>query len=94
VSRHELFVVGRCLIALLFIVSALGKATKWTDTIGLMQMHHVPLTHLALLTAIVLEIVGGACVLIGRFLCPTVITLFAYVVLVTAFIPLQDAVKN
>jgi len=94
VNTHALFVVGRCLIALLFIVSALGKATKWKDTIGLMQMHQVPWTNLALFIAIMLEIVGGVCLLIGKFLYPTVLTLFAYVVLVTAFIPLQDALKN
>ena len=91
---NALFVLGRCLIALLFIISALGKATKWKDTIGLMQMHQVPWTSLALSIAIMLELVGGVCLAIGKFLYPTVLTLFAYVVLVTAFIPLQDALKN
>jgi len=57
-------------------------------------MHQVPWTNLALFIAMMLEIVGGVCLLIGKFLSPTVITLFAYVVLVTAFIPLQDALKN
>ena len=70
------------------------KATKWKDTIGLMQMHQVPWTSLALSIAIMLELVGGVCLAIGKFLYPTVLTLFAYVVLVTAFIPLQDALKN
>jgi len=41
-----------------------------------------------------LELVGGVCLVIGKFLYPAVLTLFAYVVLVTAFIPLQDALKN
>ena len=93
-NTHALFVVGRCLIALLFIVSSLGKATKWKDTIGLMQTHQVPWTSLALFIAILVESAGGVCLLIGIFLYPTVITLFAYVVFVTAFIPLQDALKN
>jgi uncharacterized membrane protein YphA (DoxX/SURF4 family) len=74
--------------------SALGKVSKWKDTIGLMQMHQVPWPTLALFIAILIEIVGGVCLLIGTFLYPTVIALFAYVVLVTAFIPFQDALKN
>jgi uncharacterized membrane protein YphA (DoxX/SURF4 family) len=41
-----------------------------------------------------IEILGGVCLLIGTFLYPTVTTLFAYVALATAFIPLQDAFKN
>lgn len=93
-NTHALFVVGRDLIAISFIVSALGKASKWKDTVGLMQMHQMPWPTLALTIAILIEIVGGVCLLIGTFLYPTVIALFAYVVLATAFIPLQDALKN
>lgn len=93
-NTHALFVVGRGLIAISFVVSALGKASKWKDTVGLMQMHQMPWPTLALTIAILIEIVGGVCLLIGTFLYPTVIALFAYVVLATAFIPLQDALKN
>ena len=89
-----LFLVGRGLIAISFIVSALGKASNWKDTIGLMQMHQMPWPTLGLTSAILIEIVGGICLLIGTFLYPTVIALFAYVALATAFIPLQDALKN
>jgi uncharacterized membrane protein YphA (DoxX/SURF4 family) len=41
-----------------------------------------------------MEILGGAFLLIGTLLYPTAIALFAYVALATAFIPLQDALKN
>jgi putative oxidoreductase len=94
VNTHALFVVGRGLIAISFIVSAIGKASNWKDTIGLMQMHRMPWPTLGLTSAILIEIVGGVCLLIGTFLYPTVIALFAYVSLATAFIPLQDALKN
>ena len=93
-NTHALFVVGRGLIAISFIVSAIGKASNWKDTIGLMQMHQMPWPTLGLTSAILIEIVGGVCLLIGTFLYPTVIALFAYVALATAFIPLQDALKN
>ena len=93
-NTHALFVVGRGLIAISFIVSAIGKASNWKDTIGLMQMHQMPWPTLGLTSAILIEILGGVCLLIGTFLYPTVISLFAYVALATAFIPLQDALKN
>lgn len=93
-NTHVLFVVGRGLIAVSFIASALGKVSKWKDTIRLMQMHQVPWPTLGLIIAILVETTGGVCLLIGTLLYPAVIALFAYVVLVTAFIPLQDALKN
>ena len=93
-NTHALFLVGRGLFAISFIASALGKASNWKNTIGLMQMHQMPWPTLGLTTAISIEVVGGVCLLIGTFLYPTVIALFAYVALATAFIPLQDALKN
>ena len=93
-NTHALFVAGRGLIAISFVASALGKASKWKDTIGLMQMHQVPWPTLGLILAIVTEIAGGVCLFIGALLYPTVMALCAYVVLVTAFIPLRDALKN
>ena len=93
-NTHALFVAGRGLIAISFVASALGKASKWKDTIGRMQMHQVPWPTLGLILAILTEIAGGVCLLIGTLLYPTVIALFAYVVLATAFIPLRDALKN
>ena len=57
-------------------------------------MHQMPWPTLGLTGAISIEIVGGVCLLTGRLLYPTGIALFAYVALATAFIPLQDALKN
>ena len=93
-NTHSLFVAGRSLIAISFIASALGKVSKWKDTIGLMQMHQVPWPTLGLIITILIEVAGGGCLLVGTLLYPTVMALFAYVVLVAAFIPLQDALKN
>ena len=93
-NTHALFAAGRGLIAISFVASALGKASKWKDTIGLMQMHQVPWPTLSLILAILTEIAGGVCLFIGALLYPTVMALCAYVVLVTAFIPLRDALKN
>ena len=57
-------------------------------------MHHMPWPNLGLTSAILIEIVGGVCLLTGALLYPTAIALFVYVALATAFIPLQDALKN
>ena len=57
-------------------------------------MHQMPWPSLGLTSAILIEIVGGVCLLIGTFLYPTGMALFAYVALATIFIPVQDALKN
>ena len=93
-NTHVLFFVGRSLIAISFILSAIGKASNWKDTVGLMQAHQMPLPTLGLTGALLIESVGGVCLLAGTFLYPTVIALFSYVALATLFIPLQDALKN
>ena len=93
-NHHDLFLVGRCLIAAMFIVSALGKAANWRATIDLMQSHHLPLPSAALFTSVIAEFTGAIYLLIARFLYPTVGVLFTFVVFATVAIPLQDAVKG
>ena len=93
-STHALFEVGRGLIAISFLVSAIGKASHWKDTIGLMKMHRMPWPTLGLTGAILVEVVGGVCLLAGTFLDFIVIALFAYVAIATIFVPLQDALRN
>jgi uncharacterized membrane protein YphA (DoxX/SURF4 family) len=93
-NQHELFLVGRCLIAAMFIVSALGKAANWRTTVDLMRLHHLPLPNAALFVSVVAELTGAIFLLIARFLYPTVGVLFAFVVSATVAIPLQDVVKG
>jgi uncharacterized membrane protein YphA (DoxX/SURF4 family) len=54
----------------------------------------MPWPTLGLTSAILIEILGGVCLLIGTLLYVTGIALFAYVALATVFIPLQDALKD
>ena len=93
-NSHELVVIGRSLIAVMFIASAVGKAANWKTTIGIMQIHRLPLPNLALSAAIIIELVGAVCLLIGMFLDAAVFGLFAFLALTTLTIPLQDAVKG
>jgi uncharacterized membrane protein YphA (DoxX/SURF4 family) len=94
VNQHELFLVGRGLVAAMFIVSALGKAANWRTTVDLMRLHHLPLQSAALFVSVIAEFTGAIFLLSGRFLYPTVGLLFTFVALATVAIPLQDVVNG
>ena len=93
-NQHDLLLVGRCLIAAMFIVSALGKAANWKTNVDLTSSHHLPLPHAALFTSVIAEFTGAILLLFGRFLYPTVGVLFTFVVFATVAIPLQDVVTG
>jgi putative oxidoreductase len=57
--------LGRILLALIFLISGLGKIFDWQGTAGYMASKGMPLIPFFLLGAIVLELVGGLAVLLG-----------------------------
>lgn len=57
--------VGRCLIALIFIASGLRKTMAFTAVAEDMAKHHVPLPEAALIATILIEILCGGAVLVG-----------------------------
>jgi len=61
-----LFRAGRVLLALIFVLSALGKLADWSGTAAYMAAKSMPLVPLFLAAAIVLELGGGLAVLTGR----------------------------
>jgi uncharacterized membrane protein len=71
-NQHDLFLIGRCLIAAMFVVSALGKATDRRKTINVTQLHQLPLPGAALFVSVMAEFTGAICLIIARFLYPTV----------------------
>ena len=94
-NAHTLYVVARCLVALMFLMSAIGKAGSWKQSIELMQQHHIPLAQLGLLGSIVLEIIGGTILLaLGLFMIPLTWLLVFYVLAATVAVPVQDIVTN
>jgi putative oxidoreductase len=93
-NQHDLFLVGRSLIAAMFIMSAVGKAANWRTTVDLMRSHHLPLPQTALFTSVIAEFTGSIFLLIARFLYPTVVVLFTFVVFATVAIPLPDAMNG
>lgn len=93
-NTYELFVIGRCLIAVMFIASVFGNASNWRQSISLMQIHHLPFPDVALSAALVLQSTGAICLVIGRILYPAVFGLSIFVVMATVAIPLQDALNG
>ena len=67
-NQHDLFLVGRCLIAAMFIVSAFGKAANWRTTVDLMRSYHLPFPQAALFTSVIAQFTRATFLLIGRFL--------------------------
>ncbi len=94
-NAHTLYVVARCLVALMFLMSAIGKAGSWQQTIGVMRDHHIPLPQVGLLGSVVLEIVGGVVLqALGLFMVPLTWFLIVYVLAATISLPVQDIVTN
>ena len=58
-------VVGRILLALIFLMSGVGKIADWSGTAGYMEFKGMPLVPLFLVGAIVLEVAGSLSVILG-----------------------------
>ena len=57
--------VGRILLALIFLMSGVGKIFDWSGTAGYMEFKGMPLIPLFLIGAIVLEVGGSLSVILG-----------------------------
>ena len=57
--------VGRILLALIFIVSGFGKLTGWEGTLGYMASKGLPMTEALLALTILIEIGAGLLLLVG-----------------------------
>ena len=57
--------VGRILIALIFVVSGFGKITGFEGTVGYIASKGLPLPEFAAMAAVVIELGGGLMVMFG-----------------------------
>jgi len=64
-AQRGLLLGGRALLGLYFIVPGITKITGWAGTSSYMADHGVPLVPVLLPLTILLQIGGGACLLIG-----------------------------
>jgi putative oxidoreductase len=79
-SRYasSLALLGRLLMAAIFLISGVGKLTSPDATLGYIASAGLPLPHAALTVAILIEVVGGTALVLGyrtRFVA-TVLALF------------------
>ena len=64
-AQRALFLVGRGLLGLYFIIPGITKITGWAGMSEYMAAHGVPLIPVLLALTIVIQIGGGACLMIG-----------------------------
>jgi len=57
--------VGRVLLALIFIIAGFGKITGLEGTVGYMQAYNVPMTQVLAVLAIIVELGGGLMIAVG-----------------------------
>ncbi|MCH8945660.1 MAG: DoxX family protein [Nanoarchaeota archaeon] len=58
-------VIGRVLIALIFILFGFAKITDFSSNLGYMQAFNVPFTAFVLVIAIAIELLGGLSLVLG-----------------------------
>ena len=57
--------VGRILLALIFLIAGVGKITGFAGTVGYMEAYGVPMAQLLAVVAIVIEVGGGIMLIVG-----------------------------
>ena len=82
-STPKISLVGRLLLAVIFILSGLSKIPGWEGTLGYMATKGIPAPGLFLFCAIVIELIAGICLLVGYRSRESALLLFLYLVPVT-----------
>jgi len=80
------FIVGRSLLGLYFIVFGLGKVFDFASTLALMRMKGVPFSLVLLPLTIVVQLLGGIFLVLGRNLRLTAFILFGLTIVINLFI--------
>ncbi|MBL6702656.1 MAG: DoxX family protein [SAR86 cluster bacterium] len=80
------FIVGRSLLGLYFIVFGLGKVFDFASTLALMRMKGVPFSLVLLPLTIVIQLLGGIFLVLGRNLRLTAFILFGLTIVINLFI--------
>ena len=80
------FIVGRSLLGLYFIVFGLSKVFDFASTLALMRMKGVPFSLVLLPLTIVIQLLGGIFLVLGRNLRLTAFILFGLTIVINLFI--------
>jgi putative oxidoreductase len=80
------FIVGRSLLGLYFILPGLSKVFDFASTLALMRMKGVPFSLVLLPLTIVIQLLGGIFLILGRNLRLTAFVLFGLTIVINLFI--------
>jgi putative oxidoreductase len=80
------FMVGRSLLGLYFILPGLSKVFDFASTLALMRMKGVPFSLVLLPLTIVVQLLGGIFLVLGRNLRLTAFILFGLTIVINLFI--------
>jgi putative oxidoreductase len=80
------FMVGRSLLGLYFILPGLSKVFDFASTLALMRMKGVPFSLVLLPLTIVVQLLGGIFLVLGRNLRLTAFILFGLTIIINLFI--------
>lgn len=64
-SDRVMPLIGRILISVIFILSGLMKLESWSSSAAFLAMKHFPIPSAMLVGAIIVEVLGGLCLLLG-----------------------------
>ncbi|MGA2550871.1 MAG: DoxX family protein [Burkholderiaceae bacterium] len=93
--QNPLTLVGRTLLAVLFIASGFGKLTGYSGTAAYMASHGLPMVEVLLPLTILVELGGGICIVLGLFARYVALVMFAFLIPVTlVFHTAGDAANN
>ena len=80
------FVAGRSLLGLYFIGPGLSKVFNFTSTLALMRMKDIPFSSVLLPLTIVIQLLGGIFLILGRNLRLTAFILFGLTIVINIYI--------
>ena len=79
------FIVGRSLLGLYFIGPGLSKVFDFASTLALMRMKGVPMSFFLLPLTIVIQLLGGIFLILGKHLRLTAFLLFSLTIFINIF---------
>tara|TARA_B100000965_G_C19420839_1_gene682057 strand:- start:200 stop:652 length:453 start_codon:yes stop_codon:yes gene_type:complete len=81
-----IFIVGRSLLGLYFIVPGFSKVFDYASTLALMRMKGVPYSLILLPLTIGIQLLGGIFLILGKILRPTALLLFVLTIIINVYI--------
>jgi putative oxidoreductase len=82
-ARDVAALVGRILLALMFVIAGIGKIGGFADTTALMETAGLPAVKVLLVLTILVEIGGGAAIIFGWHTRSSALIVFLFTALVT-----------